>query len=516
MRAYFGKCFDSYRRQIDRSVVWDYPRLQNAHTLFLGRSGSGKTTQIKRFVQELSESNPSARFHIFDVHDDIEVAGASEVVFSEVSPYGLNPLRVGSDPHFGGVNKCVNSFLRIVGKVSGTLGARQTAMLRTMLLDVYRARGFDPDDPDTWVVNESESHLVSDGSDGRIYLDVPYAEKDAAKSLGAIWDGTIKVAGRRGLWWVPISEYNGGITRWLPMSVGRMHPTLGDVLTYAKRQLLISFMGSDQEAVTSLQAFLKVAKAHHKQELEAIKSGVNRPDSLESSSSAKERAASKALDAFARYLETTRTGDELEELIKYDKVDNLKSLIDRLETLKAAGIFKGERPPFEDDASIWRYRISSLTQEEKRLFVMFRLQELFYSAIERGKSAEIRDVFVLDEVHLYVDESGDDILSTLAREARKFGVQLIAANQEPKLPEGFIASLGTKVVLGIDQLYFPSAVSKMGLTLDQLRWVSPKNTLLIQMHDDTKDSGKWQAVLLRKPKGLAAPNETTNTHAAHA
>lgn len=516
MRAYFGKCYVSYRRQIDKSVIWDHPRLQNPHVLFLGRSGSGKTTQIKRFLQAINETHPGARVHVFDVHDDIEVPGASEVVFSEVSPYGLNPLRVGSDPHFGGVNKCVNSFLRIVGKVSGNLGARQTAMLRTMLLDVYRSRGFDADDPDTWFVNDAESHLVSDGSDGRIYLDVPFAEKDAAKSLGAIWDGTIKVANRRGLWWVPISEYNGGITRWLPMSVGRMHPTLSDVLTYAKRQLLISFMGSDQEAVTALQAFLKVAKAHHKQELEMIKSGVNRPDSLESSSSAKERAASKALDAFARYLETTRTGDEIEDLIKYDKVDNLKSLIDRLETLKAAGIFKGERPPFDEDASTWRYRISSLTQEEKRLFVLFRLQELFYAAIERGKTDVVRDVFVLDEVHLYVDENGDDILSTLAREARKFGVMLIAANQEPKLPEGFIASLGTKVVLGIDQLYYPAAVSKMGLTLDQLRWISPKNTLAIQMHDDSSTTGQWQLVLLRKPKGIPGPETVGNAQAATA
>jgi hypothetical protein len=500
MRAYLGKDFEAHRKGSDVNVIWDAAQLQNGHTLFLGRPGAGKTHQLRRFLTALMERNNAARIHIFDVHDDIELDGASEVYFSEITPYGLNPLKVASDPHFGGVNKCINSFIRTVSAVSGTLGPRQQALLRVLLHDVYRARGFDPEDPDTWVVDEGEAHLVSDGSDGRLYLNVPFAEKDDAKALGAIWERNIRVGSRAGLWWVPVDQYTGGITRWLPMTVGRMHPTLADVIMHAKRQLMISFLGSDQAAVTALEAFLKASAAHSRRELEMLKSGgVNRPDGGDDSGSPKERAAAKAMDAFANYLAKTRTGDELEDLIKYDKVDNLKSIIDRLETLKAAGIFKSEAPPFDERAALWRYRISPLTQTEKRLFVLFRLQELFYAAISRGQQKQILDVIVLDEAHLYADESGDDILSTLAREARKFGVAIIAVNQTPELPKTFMASLATKIILGIDESFWTQATSKMGIPAQLLSWVKPRACMAVQMHDSSELSGKWRGVMLRMP-----------------
>lgn len=74
--------------------------------------------------------------------------------------------------------------------------------------------------------------------------------------------------------------------------------------------------------------------------------GVDRPDGADDSQSPKQRAANKALDAYANYLAKTRTGDELEDLIKYDQADNFKSIINHLETVRAAGIFKNEPLPF--------------------------------------------------------------------------------------------------------------------------------------------------------------------------
>lgn len=517
MRAYFGKDWAAYRKSQDVNVIWDATKLQNGHTLFLGRPGAGKTHQLRRFLQALIENNQEARIHVFDVHDDIELPGASEVYFSGITPYGLNPLRVSQSPHFGGVNKCISSFIRTVSSVSGALGARQQALLRTILLDVYRSRGFDPQRPESWVVNDSDAHPLSDGADGRLYLHIPFDEKEEAKSVGNIvWDKFMRAPGYpTGCWWTPVAEYNGAITRWLPAMSGRKNPTLEDVILYAKRQLMITFMGSDQEAVTALEAFLKASRAHSKQEMLMLKSGgVNRPDNLDATSSAKERAAGKAMEAYGRYLDKTRTGDELEDLIKYDKVDNLKSLIDRLETLAATGIFKNEAPPFDPDAAIWRYRISPLSLEEKRLFALFKMQELYYEAIERGQSSTIRDIWVLDEAHLYADEGGDDILSTAARELRKFGVAIIAANQTPKLPEAFIASLATKVVLGIDQQYWQQAISKMGMNQDLLRWISPRNTMAVQMHDTSTSSGEWRPVLLRKPPQAAGVGHPVGQAAA--
>ena len=457
---------------------------------------------MRRFLAALQENNTEARLHIFDVHDDLTIDGSSDVIFSQSTPYGLNPLVVGPDPHFGGVNKCINAFLSIVGKVSGTLGPRQQSLLRHLLLDVYRARGFDPARPGTWVVDKDHAHYLTDGNANRYYLNVPFEEKDEAKAVANIaWDRNMRAPGYdTGCWWINAKDYVGAITCWPLAIVGRMHPSLDDVIAYAKRQRSVAFMGSDQQAVSAFDAYRRAAKAYLKAELAAIKAGGNRTDGLDQGESAKEKAAGKAMDAYGQFLDSMRTGDELEDQIKYDKVENLNSIIDRLETLSASGVFKSEPPPFDPRATAWRYRIRALEREEKRMFVLFRLRELYNEAVERGEVCGLRDIIVVDEAHLYADEDGEDILSILAREARKFGVAIVAANQTPELPKNFIASLATKVVLGIASEYNQLAVSKMGMPPEMLKWVSPKNCMAVQMYDSSPNDGVWRGVMLRTPR----------------
>lgn len=334
---------------------------------------------------------------------------------------------------------------------------------------------------------------------------MPFEEKDEAKAVANIaWDRNMRAPGYdTGCWWINAKDYVGAITRWPLAIVGRMHPSLDDVIAYAKRQRSVAFMGSDQQAVSAFDAYRRAAKAYLKAELAAIKAGGNRPDGLDQGESAKEKAAGKAMDAYGQFLDSMRTGDELEDQIKYDKVENLNSIIDRLETLSASGVFKSEPPPFDPRATAWRYRIRALEREEKRMFVLFRLRELYNEAVERGEVRGLRDIIVVDEAHLYADEDGEDILSILAREARearKFGVAIVAANQTPELPKNFIASLATKVVLGIASEYNQLAVSKMGMPPEMLKWVSPKNCMAVQMYDSSPNDGVWRGVMLRTPR----------------
>lgn len=501
LTATFGLDYHSWQRGQKIEVVWDSSSLQSGHSLFIGRSGAGKTTQLKKFLSALSRQSSHARMHLLDVHDDLDLPGASEVEFDQSSEYGLNPLRVNADRKHGGVYRCIDVFMKTVQKVSGNLGPRQQALLRNILLDIYKMRGFDARDPDTWAVDESQAHLLSDGSDGRLYLDIPFAEKEEAKSVARItFERNIRLPGRNGVWWIAPEDYAGAITRWLPLYVGRTHPTLDDVIAFTRRQLMISFKGSDQAGVTAFEAFQKTAQAYAKLELNQIKNGgTNKPDGLDDGASARERAAGKAIEAYANYLSKTRTGDELEDIIKYRKAENLESIIDRLETLATYGVFRGAQPDFDPRASIWRYRIGSLAKPVLRLFVLFRLQELFYAAVQRGITNVIRDIIVVDEVHQFVDEDGEDILSTLAREARKFGVMVVAANQDPELPKAFIGSLSTKVILGIDNQYHGQARTKMGMRDDLIGWIKPKFTMAVQMQDASDFSGQWRGVLLRTP-----------------
>ena len=498
MKVPFGHCAVTLKttRQFD-PVMWDSSRLINGHTLLIGMSGSGKTHTLKRMISGMqSQGAGRTRFHVFDVHGDIRIDGASEMMFAELTPYGLNPLRVNPDPHFGGIRKCIQNFIKTVNKASSSpLGVKQEAVIRNVLHDVYRAHGFNPDGPGTWEVNEADSQLVSDGSDNRLYLDVPFAEKDAARSLGARWDPS------KTLWWVPTDQYVDGITRWLPKTVGRTYPTLTDVLGYANRLLKLSFMGSDQEAVSRLEQFSRHASALTKRQIEAARAGRDMPDPI--AQEAMDKARDKAIESYVRYVNSIRTGHEFDSLIKYDSTEVLKSVVDRMESLRATGIFKGASAPFDSYAPVWTYRLNALRPEEKKMFVLFRLQEIFAEAIQRGEQTEVRDVVVLDEAHLYVDNDDNNILNTLAREARKFGVAIIAANQNADLPDGFLSSLATKIVLGIDEMYWRQAESKMRIEQRMLAWVRPREFMAVQLKENGSTRSDWRWVILPPRPGEA-------------
>lgn len=126
------------------------------------------------------------------------------------------------------------------------------------------------------------------------------------------------------------------------------------------------------------------------------------------------KARDKATESYTRYVNAIRTGHEFDSLIKYDSTEVLKSVVYRLESLCATGIFKGASAPFNPDASVWTYRLNALRPEEKKVFVLFRLQEIFLNAIQRGEQQTLRDVVVLDEAHLCLDSDEANILNTLA------------------------------------------------------------------------------------------------------
>ena len=471
-------------------VVWDTSRLLNGHTLLLGMSGSGKTHMLRDMIAHMQRQSPGTRFHVFDVDGDIRIPGASEVIFSEQTEYGLNPLHVNPDPHFGGVHRCIRNFIATINRASSTaLGVKQEAVIRNILLDVYWSRGFNPENPDTWWVREGDEQLISDGSDGRLYLDIPKEEKDDAKEFKCVyWDRD------RACWWVPMDKYEGGITRWLPRTQGRSNPTVADVLAFARRLLKISFMGSDQEAVTKLEIFGKHVSAFRRREKEAARGGPA-ADSDPLAMAALDKARVKAIDSFIEYMNMTRTGDEFDNVIKYDSTEVLKSVVDRLDNLMATGIFKGTQPPFSPSAPVWTYKLNALAHSEQIMFVLFKLQQLYAAARQKGEQDEVTDVFVLDEINRFVGDE-TDILSTLSREARKFGVAIIAAGQNASLPEGFLSSLATKVILGIDELYWTAAVSKMRIDQKMLEFIRPQKTAAVQMKERGSTRTVWQPVNL--------------------
>jgi len=479
-------------------ITWDSQRLINGHVLIVGSSGVGKSHTIRKMIRRgLADAGKQVRFHVFDVHGDLEIPGASEVQFSESAPYGLNPLRVNPDPHFGGVRKCIRNFLNTINQASSTaLGVKQEAVISNLLIDVYREFEFDIEDPRTWGLNAAQVRLAGGGLDNRLYLEVPIQEKDEAKALGARWDPIKK------LWWVHTEKYVGEITRWKPAYKPRTYPTVEDVLHYAQRVYQERYLGTDQKAVLALIQLNKRAQTYHRKVLQAAKmrTWTGKEFDVEEREML-EKARKDAVEAFKVYAQSIQTGHELENLLKYDSPDVLKSVVDRLHNLKRTGIFKDVAPPFDPAKPVWRYKLNAFSQEEKKLFVLFTLQNIFSRAIERGECPDVVEVVVLDELGTYTssadNEDGDGIIGTICREARKFGLAFWGATQSPaSVPESLLSSTATKMLLGLDEMYWRSAVDRLRIETRQLEWIQAQVTAAVQMKEKGVLKNRWHWVQL--------------------
>ena len=501
MKFKIGQDYFEARKGCDTPVLWDSQRMINGHVLIVGSSGVGKSHMIRKMIRRAiaSSSGSRMRFHVFDVHGDLDINGASVVQFSESAPLGLNPLIVNPDPHFGGVRKCIQNFIRTINQASPTaLGVKQEAVISNLLIDVYREFGFDIEDANTWGLTGAQTRLAGGGLDNRLYLNVPYGEKDEARALGARWDG------RQKLWWIHTEKYTGELTRWKPACKQRNYPTVSDVLSYANRVYLERYLGTDQQAVIALSEVNKKAQAYQRKLLSAVRNRAWSGEELDvESREALEIARKFAVEAFSRYAESVQTGHELDSLIKYDSPDVLKSVVDRLNNLKRTGIFKSTPAPFDTALPVWRYKINALSQEEKKMLVLFSLRSIYEKAFERGECEDVVEVVVLDELGTYVSsadsDEGDGIIGTICREARKFGLAFWGATQSPStVPESLLSSTATKIILGIDEMYWKPAESKLRIELKLLSWISPHKTMALQMKEISELKNRWRWVSLEE------------------
>lgn len=476
--------------------MWEYDRLINPHITISGLSGAGKSHTIRAVMEQLAASarpGQRVRFHVYDTQGDMEIRGANSILFSEQSDYGLNPLRVNPDPHYGGVRKRVLNFMSTLDRVSKTkLGVKQEGCLRNILFDVYAMAGFQLNDPETWFIDERESSLISDGSDGRLYIDVPHSDFERANALGvARWDPS------RRLFWVPPELYRDSITQWPVKRIGRAHPTLREVLAYCRRLIDQSLLGSDQAAVTALEAHNRAAAAYQRKVIDAAKRGDNQWVD-EGAESALEKSAAKAIDAFTDYVNSIKTGRELTTLLKYDSLDTLKSVANRLEGMVHTGIFKDQQIPPSSRTSVEHYNIAPLRLDEQVMFTLFRMEELFDQALQRGIQDDVIDFHVIDEFGLFSSAAADEdcIINRVAKTGRKFGTALLCAAQDPTVyPDEIISTVGTKILLTVDESRWRTLQTKMMIEPRLLQWLRPWQTMAVQMKLKGAAKNDWAWVV---------------------
>ena len=440
MQVILGVDSQTIKSNTNTAVMWDTKRLINGHVLIVGKSGTGKTHTLKRMVSQMSaQSNGKLRVHVMDVHGDIELDGASTVKFSESTPYGFNPLTINPDPDFGGVRKRIQSFIAALSRTGFRLGPKQEAALRNVLSDLYAANGFIDGDASTWKIDPSKSQ-------GR------YARKQ---------------------------------------------PSMEDAVRFANAKLRSMFLGTSSKTVVALEKLYRKQiqlqnkvkysnKALESAEMEIVQNEIA-------------KLSGEAMDYFKEHMDTMQTGRELDDLIKYDSKEVMKSVVDRLENLHNIGIFRPQRPPFDMNSPIWRYDIKALSTDEKKLFVSFLLEAIFLRATQRGVQDDVVELVILDEAHLFSSDEPDNPVNVIAKEARKFGLGLFAASQSPvHFSDDFISNVATKVVLGIDQMYWDGTVRKLKIEQTALEWIIPHQRMIVQMSNKGENKTRPIWVVLNK------------------
>lgn len=425
----------SIRQGARTPVIWDTEKLINGHVLIVGKSGTGKTHTLRRMLDQIAANAPAGkiRVHIMDVHGDIDIDGASSVKFSEATPYGFNPLAINPDPDFGGVRKRIQSFIAALSRTGFRLGPKQEAALRNVLSDLYAANGFYENDPKSWRLND-------------------------------------------------------GVPRRYP----KKQPTMEDAVRYAQAKLKGMFLGTSSKSVSALEKLYRKQGQFHNKLKSAGK--LTKPEDLDALKVELQALTEECVGLYKEHLETMQTGHELSDLIKYDSKDVMKSVVDRLENLHNIGIFRAQRPPFDKNAALWRYDIKALAPDEKKLFVSFILEAIFLHASQRGVQNDVVEIVVLDEAHLFLTDDPENPINIIAKEARKFGLGLFAASQSPThFSDDFLSNVSTKIILGIDEMYWDGSVRKLKMKPEALQWIVPHQKMIIQMNNrgQTRNQFLW-------------------------
>jgi len=435
--------YDAIMARQDKKVpiVWDSERLINGHVLLVGKSGTGKTFSLKRMVSQLHrQSRGSFRVHVMDVHGDIDLDGASTVKFSESTQYGFNPLMINPDPDFGGVRKRIQYFMGALNRTSRKLGTKQESVLRNILQDLYAANGFLDGKAETWKLDD-------------------------------------------------------GIPRKYP----KKHPTLEDAFKFAQFKLKSMFLGTSSKAVVSLETLNKKTAQFYMKQKQVVKTTHSVEDKEKAEAELK-KLGEECVTLYYDYIQSVQTGMELNDLIKYDSKEVMKSVVERLENLNAIGIFKSVPPPFDQDAPVWRYDIKALSSDEKKLFVAFVLENIYMKAVQRGVQSDVVEVIIIDEAHNFLNDEPDNVINIIAKEARKFGVGLFCASQSPThFSDDFISNVSTKIILGIDQMYWDGSVRKLKIEQQALEWIVPHQQMVVQMNNKGETRNKFQWALLKDP-----------------
>ncbi|WP_205182842.1 DUF5710 domain-containing protein [Burkholderia sp. LMG 13014] len=488
----------AYEKQGGKTVPvdWDASKVVNPHMMVAGKSGTGKSHFIRRAIYGGAQSGGGrVRFLVFDRHGDLGTPGESVIRFSPATPYGCtNPLEVNPDPHFGGVRRAIDRFVSGIDR-SSKLGTRQRPALRRVLGELYASRGYTKD-PATWVPEDPA--VIAErlrGKEDRVFVDVPYSQREVAKGMGARWDPDLQC------WWFTQDKYVDDALVWPSKVLFRTSPTVEDAVQFVRDKLATMYLGANSAVMGHVTEVNRFAARYHKLVIESARLGrtFESEELLEKAAAARE----KAVTAFEAYLNSVETGRELDEVIDFKGSDVMTAVADRMSTLADSGIF-GQHADFDPACPVWRFDISALSIPETRMFVHFKMAERYDAAIQRGEQDSVREIVVLDEAGIHFNDDDDNMPNRYANETRKFGLALWAVTQSPeKFTDEFLGNIGTKMIFRMDQTYYDRAARKLKIERQKLEYLRAKHNALsmVENADDARTAYRLVMIPKESPRG---------------
>jgi hypothetical protein len=395
---------------------------------------------------------------IFDYHQDIDVqlSGTRSLLFSPHTKYGYNPLIVNTDIHYGGIRRAITDVISAINATTNNLGARQVNVLRNLMLDTYAERGMFPDDPKTWFKKTGTSQ-----------------ERQALLDAGNI---------------EALNDY---------------YPTLRDVLDMARRRLHALLIGVDDEGggaatLNNLKAFLKV-RSSLKRASDAIAQGTTPASSLEALHARHDGLLDECVAQFRAYLESTQTGQDLDDAMNYSNKELLQSVAVRLEGLIDVGIFEPNPPPW-GGARVRRHILRPLAQspDELLMFIRFRLQAIIREMMQSGAvDGRLRRIIVLDESKIFNSEDMNNPINIIATQMRKFGIGLLLAAQSPAhFSDDFLKNAGTLFLLALATADWDDAARRLKIAPEILKYLKPREVAAIRLIENG-GAAKFKSIYLR-------------------
>ena len=242
----------------------------------------------------------------------------------------------------------------------------------------------------------------------------------------------------------------------------KRYPTLDDVIRYTRFKLQQTFTGSNSKGASCLEKLNQnVYQLNRK-----FKKATNDPE-IDLS-----KEKEKCIETYIEYVNNIETGKEHEDLMKYDSAEVLKRILEKLEELKASGIFKNNPPEFDKNKYIYRYDVKSLSDDELKMFVDVLMKKIFFDAKASGIKESVTDIIINDEAHKVTSDDSEHRINIILKEARKFGLGWFGASQSfSHFSDDILESTATKLLLNIDEMYQESSAKKLRFDVANFKYM---------------------------------------------